>query len=190
MILMQSDLNSYVDWKDFFKRKLTDSGLFHLNGLRKDDKNEIEIYASSISGFKTTIEIAYRSPLCLMFLHLLNPFTPGMNRQQERSFFHQNDFYPHSNRDRIGLEFDEINLRWINEYLSEGWKGSETVYIRNGKPVKSVLKSNAFPWTDDTWTIYFVKPILTGSDNQGSLHDISYDQSIEIDLHSIYPGTN
>ncbi len=82
-ILMQPFPSLYTDWKDFFKKKLTASATFHLSSYSKIGKTDIEIYASSIPDFKTTIEVGYESPLCLSFLHILNPFTPGMNKQQK-----------------------------------------------------------------------------------------------------------
>jgi hypothetical protein len=187
---MQPFINLFTDWKDFFKQKLTATGLFHLGEHSNDRKIEVEIYASSTPGFKTTIEIGYESQFSLVFLRILSPFTPGLNERQKHSYFHQNDFYPHSAKDEKGLEFDNFNLRGMVEYLSHGLKGIETVYLRNGKPVKSTLKSDSFPRTDDALTFYFEKTVSRFTENKKLTEEESYDQAIEIDLHEIYPGTN
>ena len=76
--------------------------------------------------------------------------------------------------------FDNFNVRGIDEYLSQGFQGSESVYLRNGKPAKSILKSNTFPWTQDTLTFYFEK----------SAGEQNYEQTVEVDLNEIYSGTN
>src|SRR6476646_5764648 len=131
---MQSSNASYVDWKDYFKQKLTSAGLFRLTDHRGDGKIEVEIYTATSFDFKTRIEVGYTISQRLSYLRILNPFTPGLNQRQEKYFFDRNDFYPHFTQDGAGLEFDDYNLRGIDEYLSQGFQGSETVYLRNGKP--------------------------------------------------------
>lgn len=177
---MQPFTSTYVDWRDYFKRTLTASGTFFLAGHRKEGETDVEIYTSSVLGFKTTIEVGYGSSLRLLFLHILNPFTPGLNKRQEQHVFGQDDFYPHFDQEEVGLEFDNFNIRGIDEYLSQGFQGSETVYLRNGRPAKSILKSNSFPWTQDTLTYYYEK----------SAEEESYDQTVEIDLSTIYAGAD
>mgnify|MGYP003575155613 CR=1 FL=1 len=177
---MQAPLNKYVDWKDFFNKKLTSFELFHLNGHRKIGKITVEFFVSSLPGCKTTIHVGYESVQRLRFLRILNPFTPGLNNQQEKLNFTKNDFYPHLEQKGEGLEFDFYNLRGIDEYLSQGFEGSEVVYLRNGKPVKSILKSNTFLGPIGTLTIYFEKFVK----------EESYDQTYSIELNSVYPGTN
>jgi hypothetical protein len=100
-----------------------------------------------------------------------------MNKRQQQHFFGRSDIYPHFHQDGAGLEFDSFNIQGIDDYLSQGLQGSETVYVRNGKPVKSILKSNTFPWTQDAWTFYFEKST-----------EENYDQIFEIDLNTIYAG--
>src|SRR4030095_4619700 len=156
-ILMQSFSDSYSDWKEYFKTKITSSESFYLSEQRKDGKIEVEIYTSTIPGFKTSIEVGYKSPQYILFLRILNPFTPALNKRQKEYFFDQSDVYPHFNQKEIGLEFDDFNIRGIDEYLSHGLNGSETVYIIHGKPAKSILNSDCFPRTDATLTFYFEK---------------------------------
>jgi hypothetical protein len=174
---MQS-FTTYTNWNDYFKQKFTASRTFYLTGHRKEGKTEVEIYTSSIIGLKTTIEIGYASPLRLLFLRIFNPFTPGLNSQQRRQLFSRNDFYPHLDQDEEGLEFNNFNIRGIDEYLSKGFQGSETVYVRNGRPAKSILKSNTLPLSQNTLTFYFEKSA-----------EENYDQTIEIDLNTIYMGS-
>jgi hypothetical protein len=183
---MQSFSNLYSDWKEYFKAKITSSESFYLSGQRKDGKIEVEIYTSTIPGFKTSVEVGYTSPQYILFLRILNPFTPALNKRQREYFFDQNDFYPHFNQKEIGLEFDNFNIQGIDEYLSYGLKGSETVYLLNGKPAKSILNSDSLPRTDATLTYYFEKALPRHNANE----EEGYDQAIEIDLHEIYPGTN
>jgi hypothetical protein len=187
---MQPFTDSYFDWKAFFKQKLTASGDFYLSGHRKDKKTEMEIYTSSIPGFKTSIEIGYESPKRILFLRILNPFTPGLHKLQKEYYFDKNDFYPHFNQEGRGLEFDNFNLHGMDEYLSNGFKGSETIYLRKRKPVKAILKTNSFPWTDDTLTFHFEKAISPRAEDKKLTQKDIYDQVIEIDLHEIYPGTD
>jgi hypothetical protein len=187
--MMQSFTATYVDWKDYFKRRFTASGTFYLAGYRRDKKTEVEIYASSVAGFKTTIEIGYGSPLRLLFSRILNPFTPGLNKHQEQHYFSQNDFYPHISQNGAGLEFDDFNVRGIDDYLSQGFEGSEIVFVKNGKPAKSILKSNTFPWTNDTLTFYFDKAQIVDIKKGKSAEEDSYDQKVEIELNTIYSGT-
>jgi hypothetical protein len=187
---MQSLVHPYINWKDFFKRRLTTVGTFFLSGHRKSEKAEVEIYSSLIPGFKTTVEVGFESPQRLLFLHILNPFTPALNRQQEGYFFGENDFYPHFDQNGTGLEFDDFNIRGIDDYLSHRFKGSETVYLRDGKVVKSILKSDTLPWTHGTMTFHFEKIVSISTANEFSGEEVVYDKTIEIDLCEVYPGTN
>ena len=189
-IQMQSFINSFTDWKDFFRQKLTAEDFFYLKEHREHRIIEIEIYASLIPGFKTTIEIGYSPQLNLMFLRILSPFAPGLTERQKHFTFDQSDIYLHVDQNGKGLQFDNYNVGGIDEYLSYGLEGNETVYLRNGKPVKSILKSDSFPRTDATLTFHFENSVSRLVDNKKLNKEKTYDQVIEIDLHEIYPGTN
>jgi hypothetical protein len=184
---METFMHTHTDWKDYFKRKLTSSGTWLQAAHNKQGVSEI--YTSVDISLRTTIEVGYESPRRLLFLHILSSFTPGMNKRQEHYSFDPNDIYPHFEQNGRGLEFDHFNLRGIDQFLSEGLKGSEIIYLLNGKPVKSVLKSNVFPYSQDIFTYYFKKefPVLLNSDK--SEKETSFDQTIKIDLRDVFPGT-
>jgi hypothetical protein len=187
---MEQKVALYSDWKVFFNQKITASGDFFLREHSKKEKTEIETYSSNIPGFKTSIEIGYESQHRILFFHILNPFTPLLNRQQKGHHLDRNEFYPHFDQIGKGLEFDEFNLRGMDEYLSKGLDGTETTYFRNGKLVKSILKTNSLPWTAGTLTFHFEKTISPRAEDGKPAEKEIYDQIVEIDLHEIYPGTD
>ena len=89
-----------------------------------------------------------------------------------------------------GLDFNEINVKGINNYLEQGFNGKETVYYRNGRPVSSRLTTSYYPDSPKTTTLYrftteslinrLFKKLLGTRDR--------YDEVKNIDLSSVFKG--
>lgn len=133
-------VGKYDDWKDFFAKRLTGNNDFKLTNSTPGGR-DVEIYSSLKHNPDTYIEIEYFSPVTLFSLKILNPATPGKNKEQDNEYFYRYQFTPGKQYGGVGLDFDEMNVEGIDGLLSEGFSGQETVYYKNGKPVKSVLTS-------------------------------------------------
>lgn len=183
---------SYKDWKDFFTKKLLHTGQFSLSQQFSKGDTDIEIYSALKGDPHTTLEVGYFSAMSLIFIHILNPATPGKNRQQEMEHLYKYEFDKEKQYGPPGLEFNEMNVQGINNYLRQGFNGTEIVYYRKQKPVKSTLTTSYYPDSPkNTVNYYFQKDpvyrrlfnILTGQNNH-------YDEVKTIDLRNIFSGLN
>ena len=187
---MPNNTLPFEDWKDFFTRKLINTGLFTLSSSDLNPGTDIEIYSAIKNNPYTRIELGYFSPMTLIYLHIFNPETPGKNRQQQIDYFYSHHFNEQDDYGPPGLDFNEINIQGISNYLAQGFNGSEKVFYRNGKAVKSIQTSSYYPDSPITTTTYhfnkenffqnlFKKIIGTKEE---------FDMIKEIDLRTVFNG--
>ena len=180
----------YEDWKDFFSTKLLKSGLFHLTQTLSRGDADVEIYSALKGNLNTKIEVGFFSRMTLIYINIVNPETPGKNRQQEIEHLDKYEFDAEKQYGPPGLDFNEINLQGINNYLDEGFNGNETVYYRNGKPIKSKLTTSYYPNSQKSSITYhfnegpLYKKLLNKILGRGN----NYDQIKHIDLQNIFSG--
>lgn len=174
-------INQYEDWKEFFHERLTANGQFALTNFFSESNNDIEIYSSLVGDTGTYIEVEYFSPMTLFSLKILNPATPGNNQQQHNEYFYRYQFTSGKDYGGVGLEFDKMNIAGINNLLSEGFLGQETIYYKNGKAIKSVLTPGiSYYFSSDGFWKRLLKKI-TG-------HKERYDEVRVIMLNEIFNG--
>lgn len=91
-IQMLHSPKSYEDWKDFFTKRLVDSGAFGLSETFSKGDTDIEIYSALRHNLETIIQVGYFSPMTLIYIHIFNSATPGKNRQQEIEHLYKYEF--------------------------------------------------------------------------------------------------
>ena len=130
--------------------------------------------------------------MTLIYIHIFNPLTPGKNRQQEIEHLYKYEVDKEKQYGPPGLDFDEINVQDISNYLDQGFIGSETVYYRKGKAVKSKVTTSYYPDSPTNTISYrfheepFFKRVLNrllGRQNQ-------YEETKTINLRDIFGGLN
>ncbi|HKO80349.1 MAG TPA: hypothetical protein VJU78_08145, partial [Chitinophagaceae bacterium] len=91
-----------------------------------------------------------------------------------------------------GLDFNEINVQGISNYLEQGFNGSETDYYRKHKLIKSKLTTSYYPDSPkSTITYYFHnEPIYKRLFNKITGRNNGYDEIKTIDLRNIFNGLN
>ena len=181
---------SYEDWRDFFAKKLSDTGYFNLSNTYSKGDTDVEIYSALKGNPNTTIRVGYFSSMTLIYINIFNPETPGKNRQQETEHFYKYDFDAEKQYGPPGLEFNEININGISNYLDEGFNGLETVYYRKNKPVKSRVTTSCYPdspsftitydFNQDTFLVRVLKKF--------SFIKEEYDEIRNVDLRNIFGG--
>ncbi|HMR93181.1 MAG TPA: hypothetical protein PKC69_12730 [Chitinophagaceae bacterium] len=183
---------AYDNWKDFFVKRLIDSRSFCLSETFSKGKTDIEVYSSLKQNFETTIQIGYYSSMALIYIHILNPLTPGKNRQQEIEHLYKYEFGDEKQYGPPGLDFNEINVRGISNLLDQGFNGSETIYYRNGKPVKSRLTTSYYPDSLPSTTTYHFhgEPLFKRLLNKILGRRLQYDDIKTINLRDIFSGLN
>lgn len=183
---------SYQDWRDFFTKKLLDTGLFSLTQTFSKGNTNVEIYSTLKGNPNTTIQVGYFSAMTLIYINIFNPETPGKNRQQEIEHLYKYEFDSEKQYGPPGLDFNEINIKGISNYLDQGFNGNEAVYYKKGKPIKSRLTTSYYPDSPpSTITYYFnaspiYKRLLTKILGRGD----QYDEIKHIDLRNIFSGLN
>jgi hypothetical protein len=135
----------YQDWNDFFTKRLVDSGAFRLSETLEKGVTTTEIYTALTGHPDTVIEVGYFSPMTIIYVHIFNPLTPGKNRQQEIEHFYKYEFDDVKQYGQPGLDFTDINVQGISNYLDQGFNGNEKVYYQQGRPVRSVLTTSYYP---------------------------------------------
>ncbi len=183
---------SYADWKDFFTKRLVDTDAFRLSRTFSKGDTDIEIYSALKGNPDTEIQVGYISPMALIYIHIFNPLTPGKNRQQEIEHLYKYEFDQEKQYGPPGLDFDEINIEGISNYLDQGFNGSETVYYRNGRPVKSKLTTSYYPNSPtSTFTYHFHKePFFKRVLDRLLERQSQYEETKTIDLQDIFGGLN
>lgn len=182
----------YEDWKDFFTKKLVNTGLFILSSSSSKGDTDIEIYSALKDDLNTIIKVGYFSPMTLIYMHFLNPETPGKNRQQEIEHLYKYEFDEEKQYGQPGLDFNEMNIQGISNYLEQGFNGSEIVYYKKGKPVKSRLTTSYYPDSPkNTITYHFAEePIYKRLHKKIIGIKDQYDQVKVIDLNKVFKGFN
>ena len=185
-------LQPFEDWKDFFTQRLVDSGAFRLSKTFSKGDTDIEIYSALTGNPDTEIQVGYFSPISIIYVHIFNPITPGKNRQQEIEHFYKYEFDKEKQYGPPGLDFNEINVQGISNYLDQGFNGSETVYYRNGRPVKSKLTTSYYPDSpSSTMTYHFhEEPFFKRVLNRLLGRQSQYEETKTIDLQGIFGGLN
>lgn len=142
---MEDTVMGFEDWRDFFSKTLVDSGAFvFFNSQVKGDKN-IEIYKAIAGDLHTTIEVAYFSPMTLLYVYILHPDTPANNRRQRMEYLYKYEFHLEKEYGGPGLDFEEINVRGIHNLLKQGFHGNEKIFYKKGKLVQSELTTSYYP---------------------------------------------
>ncbi len=187
-----NSLQSYEDWKDFFTKRLVDTGAFRLFESNSKGSTDIEIYSALTGNLGTEIQVGYFSPLTIIYVNIFNPMTPGKNRQQEIEHFYKYEFDEEKQYGPPGLDFNEVNVKGISNYLDQGFNGSETVYYHNGKPVKSKLTTSYYPDSQTSTMIYHfhTEPFLKRVFNRLLGRQIKYEEIRTINLKDIFGGLN
>jgi hypothetical protein len=130
--------------------------------------------------------------MTLAYIHIFNPSTPGKNRQQEIEHLYKYEFDKEKQYGPPGLDFNELNVHGISNYLDQGFNGSETVYYHNGRPVKSRLTTSYYPDSPTSTITYhfqeelFFKRVL----NKLLGRQSRYEQTKIINLKDIFGGLN
>ena len=183
---------SYEDWKDFFTKKLLNTGLFSLSQTFSKGDADVEIYCALKGNPKTTIEVGYFSSMTLIYIHIFNPETPGKNRQQEIEHLYKYEFDSEKQYGPPGLDFDETNIKGISNYLDQGFNGSEIVYYKKGKPIKSKLTTSYYADSpQNTITYHFNDdPLYKKLFNKILRIQYQYDEIKHIDLRNVFSGLN
>jgi len=147
----------------------------------------------------TRIEVCYLTPKRLIFIHIFNPATPGKNRQQVLKNLCNYEFGSQKETGQPGLDFSEINIKGISNYLKQGFNGNETIYYRKGSPAKSRLTTSSYPGSPQhTITYHFheqpflekLQPFLEKFLNIVIGREIEYDEVQTIDLQNVFSGLN
>jgi hypothetical protein len=141
--------SAFQDWKDFFNKRLTIRNHFMLTHSSMKGDTDIEVYTQQVNDLLTTIEIGYLSKESLIYLHIFHPDTPGHNKQQQIEHFYKYSFSNDKTYGGPGLDFDIDNLNAINRLLTNGLKGKETLYYRNGRLIKSDISLTYGVYTSD-----------------------------------------
>jgi hypothetical protein len=183
---------SYEDWRDFFTKKLIDTGLFSLSHTFSKGDTDVEIYSTLKGNPNTTIEVGYFSAMTLIYIHIYNPETPGKNRQQEIEHLYKYEFDSEKQYGPPGLDFNETNIKGISSYLDQGFNGTEAVYYKKGKPIKSRLTTSYYPDSPQTTiTYHFIdEPIYKRLLSKFLGRDNQYEEIKHIDLRNIFSGLN
>jgi hypothetical protein len=138
--MITDENNTFLNWEDFFHKRLTRNGRFILDKTYSKGDTDMEIYTSQKGDLQTTIEVGYLSDVNLMYLNILNPNTPGHNRQQLMEYFYRYQFSPDKSYGGPGLEFNRENITALSARLSQGLQGKEILYYKNGTLIKSELR--------------------------------------------------
>ena len=188
--MMLDNVLSYEDWRDFFTKQLLETGNFDLSNTDSKGNTDIEIYTALKGDPGTTIHVGYFSSMTLIYIHILNPETPGNNRQQEIEYLYKYSFDPEKQYGPPGLEFNETNIQGISNYLNKGFNGLETVYYRKNKLIKSRLTLRDDPDSPGfTVTYHFnEKPFLIRLFKKLFHTKEEYDEIRNIDLRTVFEG--
>jgi len=169
-----------------------DTGYFRLSKTFSKGETDCEIYSALRGNLDTEIQVGYFSLVTLIYIHIFNPLTPGKNRQQQIEHLYKYDFDHEKQYGPPGLDFNEINLQGISNYLDQGFNGTETIYYCNGKPIKSTLTTSYYPDSPtSTITYYFheepaLKKVLKNLlGRQSKFHQIK-----TVNLKEIFGGLN
>jgi hypothetical protein len=187
---MLSSPKTYEDWKDFFTKRLVEAGAFRLSETFCKGDTDIEIYAALRENPETTIEVGYLSRMTLIYIQISNPSTPGKNRQQEMEHLYKYQFDKEKQYGPPGLDFNELNVQGISDYLGQGFNGKEIVYYRRGKPVKSKLTTSYYPDSPQS-TITFdfdEESLFKRLFNKIFKGQEKYDEVKTIDLQNVFGG--
>ncbi|MGN6294259.1 MAG: hypothetical protein ACTHMV_16045 [Chitinophagaceae bacterium] len=189
---MLNSPQSYKDWKDFFTEKLVNTGAFQLASASSKGDTDIEIYSTLEGDSDTIIQVGYLSPVTLIYVHVLNPATPGKNRQQEIEHLYTYEFDTEKQYGPPGLDFNEINVQGISNYLDQGFNGIETIYYLNGKPVKSKLTTSYYPDSPQNTVTYrfYTQSILQRLLSKVFGERNEYDEVKTVNLQDIFSGLN
>ncbi|HEY6505612.1 MAG TPA: hypothetical protein VIZ28_16670 [Chitinophagaceae bacterium] len=143
-------------------------------------------------NLNTTIEVGYFSPVTLIYIHILNPETPGNNRQQEIEYLYKYEFDSEKQYGPPGLDFDETNVQGISSYLNQGFNGEEVIYYKNGKPIMSKLTTSYYPDSSKSSITYHFnnEPLYKQLLNKILRKKKQYDEIRHIDLRNIFGGLN
>jgi hypothetical protein len=180
---------TYEDWPDFFAKRLIETGCYHLSKSPASGDQDIEIYSSLTGNLNTVLEIRYFSSMDLLYIHILNPETPGNNFRQQMEYFYKYDFDLVKEYGPPGLEFNETNIIGIRNFLDAGFLGYEVAYYKNGKPSKSTLTDINSDGSQFTFTYHFNRePIFIRLWNRIRRRPILYDRITRTDLRDIFPG--
>jgi len=183
---------SYEGWRDFFTKKLIDTGLFSLSHKFSKGDTDVEIYSTLKGNLNTTIEVGYLSATTLIYIHIYNPETPGKNRQQEIEHLYKYEFDSEKQYGPPGLDFNEINIKGISNYLDQGFNGTEVVYYKKGKPIKSRVSTSYYPDSPQSTITYHFngEPIYKRLLTRILRRSNQYDGIKHIDLRNIFSGLN
>jgi hypothetical protein len=183
---------TYDDWKDFFIKRLVDTGAFRKANTFSKGDTDIEIYSTQRGNLDTEIQVGYFSPMKLIYIHILNPLTPGKNRQQEIEHLYKYEFDKENRYGPPGLDFNGMNVQGISNYLDQGFNGSETVYYRKGKAIKSIVTTSYYPDSPTSTVIYKFQEesIFKGIFNRLIGRQSRYEETKTINLRDIFGGLN
>jgi hypothetical protein len=185
-----SSIQLFSDWNDFFTKRLVDTGAFRLSEVSAKGDTTIEIYTALTGHPDTVIEVGYFSPMTIIYVHIFNPLTPGKNRQQEIEHLYKYEFDEVKQYGPPGLDFTDINVQGISNYLDEGFNGNETVYYHHGKTVRSVLTTSYYPDSlVRTMTYHFHEPpFIKRILNRMFGRQKQYDDIRTVSLNEIFGG--
>lgn len=128
--------------------------------------------------------------MTLIYLHIFNPSTPGNNKKQEIEYFYTYVFEEGDDPGPPGLDLNEVNINGISSLLNQGFNGTEIVYYKHGRAVKSKLTTSYYPTSPQTSTTYYfnTKPFLKRLYNKLIGQNTKYEDIKIINLKDIFSG--
>lgn len=130
--------DTYKSWKEFMYAILTENNQFRIENSFTKSETDIEIYRQYTGDKDTTLQIGYLEDDRLIYLHINNTQTPGLNKYQVE-YYSEHDFEETESHGNPGLFFNETNRIGVLDELKNGLKGKEKVFFREGIPVFSEL---------------------------------------------------
>jgi len=180
----------FGNWADYFHWLFSKDGLFDLPETGQINQTLLETYRYKDKDRQTEIIVAYLDKYDkLIYYNIIHPLTVGYTEYQKKSiqYFEQGQFLDPPEYGGPGLDFDLTNLQGIDDELTEGPKGHEIQYLKDGQVVKSKIKlpDSSFNMTyrfDKKGLLKRLTAKLTGTNEDKELIERT------IDLNEIFEG--
>jgi hypothetical protein len=179
-------MQEFRNWKEFINQVLIDSGQFADSTSELVNQTEIETFKSTKKNSLTEIKAGYLDKNLLIYLQILNPKTPGYNKFTGSEYFENNSFDFKVKRTKVGLDFNEKNMKGILNFLKSGLGGTETQFILNGKILKSIIDVGDHPMYITHYN--FTKRSFFKELFSKRIEKMEGIEKKEIKLHTIFKG--
>lgn len=180
----------FGNWADYFHWLFSKDCLFESPNSDKRNQAIVETYRFKNEDRKTEVIVTYLKTYDkLIQYRIIHPLTVGYTEYQNKmiQYFEQGHFSNPPEYGELALDFDLINLRGIDKEFTEGLKGQEIQYLKDGQVVKSKIK---LPGSWFNMTYRFDKKGLLNR-LIGKLRGIDEDKELveqTIELNEIFEG--